>query len=219
MTTDGQQMTSAEELEAQLQPEAIGRAVASAPASNLPTTDDLVAELNRFKKKRRSRKVIIGILFVLIAAAVAAVLLGVRFNPVMQVQGDSMSPTLDEGSVVVALDFGELEAGDIIAFNYNDNVSIKRVIALPGDQVSISVDGTIAVNGEVLDEPYVAEKSLGGSNIVYPYQVPESHVFVLGDHRSTAIDSRNKAFGCVPEDAIIGKLMVCVWPLEDIGTL
>ena len=190
-----------------------------ASAANLPTTDDLVAELIRVKKKRRSRRVIVGVFSVLIVVAAVAVLLATRFLPVLQVYGDSMSPTLNEGDIVVALDYGDLETGDVIAFYYNNKVLIKRVIAEAGDWVNVSDAGTVTVNGVVLDEPYVTDKSLGNSNIVWPYQVPESHVFVMGDHRSTSIDSRNTAVGCIAEDAIIGELMLRVWPLEAIGTL
>lgn len=215
MTTDEKQAVAVEESEVQAEFED----QANVASSNLPTTDDLVAELNRVKKKQRSKRVMVGIFSALIVVAAVAVLLATRFLPVLQVYGDSMSPTLNEGDIVVAFDSGELETGDVIAFYYNNKVLIKRVIAKAGDWVDISVDGTVTVNEVVLDEPYVTDKSLGGSNISYPYQVPESHVFVLGDHRSTSIDSRNKAVGCISEDVIIGELMVRVWPLGDAGAL
>lgn len=203
--------------EGEVQAEAEGEVKVSAP--NLPTTDDLVAERRRIEKKKQLRKVTIGIFSVLIVVAAAAVLVATRFLPVLQVYGDSMSPTLSEGDIVAALNYGDLETGDVIAFYYNNKVLIKRVIAQAGDWVDISDDGTVSVNKVVLDEPYVTDKSLGSANVEWPYQVPESHVFVMGDHRSTSVDSRNTAVGCISEEAIIGKLVLRVWPLEDLGTL
>ncbi len=80
-------------------------------------------------------------------------------------------------------------------------------------------DGEVTVNGQLLNEPYVEELALGNCNIELPYQVPESRVFVMGDHRSVSIDSRNTAVGCVSEDQIVGKLVFRIWPLSNFGSL
>ena len=186
---------------------------------DLPTLAELEAELSRVRRKRRFRKMIAGVITALLVVSAVAVLLATRFLPILQVYGDSMSPTLNEGEVVIAFSEAELETGDVIAFYHNNKVLVKRVIATEGDWVSVSADGTVSVNGKALDEPYVTEISLGNSNIDWPYQVPESHVFVMGDHRSTSIDSRNSAVGCISEETIIGKLVLRVWPLEDLGVL
>ena len=186
---------------------------------DLPTLDELVAELDRVKGKRRFRKAMIGVVSTLVVVAAVAVLLATRFLPVLQVYGDSMSPTLGEGDVVVALSYGEPGQGDVLAFYHENKVLVKRVIAEAGDWVDVSFSGAVTVNGRVLDEPYVTDASLGISDIDWPYQVPESHVFVMGDHRSSSIDSRNTAVGCVPEDDVIGRVIFRVWPLEEVGAL
>jgi signal peptidase I len=112
-----------------------------------------------------------------------------------------------------------VKTGDIIAFYYNNKILVKRVIASSGDWVDIKDDGTVLVNNEEIDEPYVKEKALGDCNIDLPYQVPDSKIFVMGDHRSTSVDSRNTAVGCVSEEQIVGKLIFRLWPLFTIGTI
>ena len=89
--------------------------------------------------------------------------------------------------------------------------------AAPQQWVDIDLDGTVYVNNMKLDEPYVDELAFGECNIELPYQVPESRIFVMGDHRSVSIDSRNTAIGCVAEEQIVGKIVFRVWPLKDFG--
>lgn len=188
-------------------------------AADLPSTAELEAELKRVKGRRRFRRVLFGVLGTLVVVAAVAVLLATRFFPVLQIYGDSMTPTLNEGDVVVTFDQGDLQQGDVVAFYHNNKVLVKRVIAQTGDWVDIKSNGVVYVNGQRLDEPYVDQLALGSCNITLPYQVPESHVFVMGDHRSDSIDSRNTAVGCIAEDQLIGELVLRVWPLGGIGTL
>lgn len=188
-------------------------------AADLPSTAELEAELKRVKGRRRFRRVLFGVLGTLVVVAAVAVLLATRFFPVLQIYGDSMTPTLNEGDVVVTFDQGDLQQGDVVAFCHNNKVLVKRVIARTGDWVDIKSNGAVYVNGQRLNEPYVDQLALGSCNITLPYQVPESHVFVMGDHRSDSIDSRNTAVGCVAEDQLIGELVLRVWPLGGIGTL
>ena len=102
--------------------------------------------------------------------------------PVLQIYGTSMKPNLTESDIVVSVKSSSLETGDVIAFYYNNRVLVKRVIATGGESVYIDAAGNVSVNGTLLDEPYLAEKDAGISDLDYPYVVPAGTYFVLGDH-------------------------------------
>lgn len=144
-------------------------------------------------------------------------LVAVLILPVLQISGESMTDTLRDGDIVIAVNRSEFETGDVIAFYYNNNILVKRVIAYAGDWVDIDENGNVYVNGEKLDEPYISDKALGECNIDLPYQVPDGRCFVMGDHRATSIDSRNTAVGCVSSDMVVGKILFRVWPLSESG--
>ena len=156
---------------------------------------------------------------VVVAAVVAAVavLIAVLLLPVLQISGTSMTETLQDEDIVVAVNGSSYRTGDVIAFYYNNNILIKRVIASAGDWVDIDDEGNVFVNEEQLDEPYISEKALGECNIDLPYQVPDGKCFVMGDHRAVSIDSRNKSIGCVSNDMVVGKILFRVWPLSGLG--
>lgn len=182
-----------------------------------PTIEQLQAELRHEKYKRSFAFSLRNTIFTLVTVAAAAVLIAVLLMPVLQIYGSSMTPTLSEGEIVVSVKGTDMKTGDIVAFYYNNNVLVKRVIAQPGDWVNISEDGTVFVNNEAIDEPYLTEKAFGECNIQLPYQVPDSRIFVMGDHRSVSIDSRNTAVGCVAAEQIVGKIVFRVWPLGEFG--
>lgn len=185
----------------------------------IPSTEELEAELQRERRRIRLRKVLGSTVGVLAVVSAIAVLVATLLMPVLRIYGDSMTNTLFDGDVVVSVSSDSLSTGDVVAFYYNNQILVKRVIANPGDWVDITKEGEVLVNGELLDEPYVTEPSRGNCNIELPYQVPESRVFVMGDHRSVSIDSRNSAVGCVADDQIVGKLVFRIWPLDGFGTL
>ncbi|MCI9218374.1 MAG: signal peptidase I [Lachnospiraceae bacterium] len=182
-----------------------------------PTMEQLEAELKKEKYKRNYGKVLRSTAFSLLVVAAAAVLVAVLLLPVLQINGTSMTETLQDGDIVVAISNSRFKTGDVIAFYYNNNILVKRVIAAAGDWVDIDDEGNVYVNGEQLNEPYVAEKALGTCDIELPYQVPDGKCFVMGDHRATSIDSRSTAVGCISESGVVGKIMFRVWPLEEIG--
>ena len=104
--------------------------------------------------------------------------------------------------------------GDLIAINYNNKLLVRRVIALSGDVVNIDTDGYVFVNEKKLEENYIKNKKDNPlRDEVFPYTVPSEKVFVLGDNRAQAIDSRMRDLGCIDQDKIIGKVVMKVYPI------
>lgn len=185
----------------------------------LPSMDQINAERDRMQHQAAYRKALIGTIDVLIIVAAVAVLISTLLLPVLQITGDSMEPTLGNGNIIVLVKTHDFETGDICSFTWNNRTLVKRVIGTPGDWIEIDQDGTVYVNGEALDEPYVTDKSLGECDITFPYQVPDNSLFLMGDHRETSIDSRNTVIGSVSHQQIIGKVVFRVWPFSDIGSV
>lgn len=181
---------------------------------DLPSSQQIEDELKRVRYRQRYRGVLRSTIYTLITVAAVAVLVATLLMPVLQIFGSSMTPTLEDGEIVLSLKTSDFQHGDVVAFYYNNKILVKRVIAVSGEWVDITPEGDVSVNGKLLDEPYLDEKSLGDCNIELPYQVPESRIFVMGDHRSVSVDSRNTAVGCVAEEQIVGKLMFRIWPLD-----
>lgn len=184
-----------------------------------PGLQSLKADLQREKEKTRFRNVFKSTVFMLVVAAAVAVLVSTIWFPVLRIFGKSMSPTVNEGNIVVTIKRSGFSAGEIIGFYYGNKLLIKRCIAGPGDWVDIKEDGTVVVNGEELDEPYIDEKAYGDCNIELPYQVPDGRYFVMGDNRATSVDSRNTAMGCIAEEQVVGKIILRIWPIGDIGAV
>ena len=182
-----------------------------------PSVAELEAELDRVRYQSRYQSVLRSTVFTLITVAAVAVLVATLWLPVLQIYGSSMTPTLQDGEIVFSVKTEDMEPGDVIAFYYNNKILIKRVIANAGDWVNITEDGTVYVNDGELAEPYLTEKAFGDADIELPYQVPESRIFVMGDHRSVSVDSRNTAVGCVGREQIVGKILFRIWPFEVIG--
>jgi signal peptidase I len=188
-------------------------------SQNLPETDQLKKEMKRERYKRRFRKLLRSTVNALIVVAAVAALVATLLLPVLQIAGVSMEPNLNDGDIVLLVKTDRMNNGDLCAFYYSNKILIKRVIGVPGDYIWIEKDGTVFLNGEPLDEPYITEKALGECDVEFPYQVPENCYFVMGDHRETSIDSRSTTIGCVPEDQLIGKIFCRFWPLKDFQWL
>lgn len=187
--------------------------------NRVPTLAQLRAELERERYKGRYGRTLRSTVYILIVVAAIAVLLATLFFPVFRIYGSSMSPTVNEGEIVVAIKGSKFECGDVVVLSYNNKLLVKRVIAGPGQWVDINLDGDVFVDGKLIDEPYLQEKAYGECTLELPYQVPDERFFVMGDNRATSQDSRNMIVGCIADEQIIGKTVLRVWPLSEISTL
>ena len=183
----------------------------------VPELGALKKELKRERYNRRFRRLLRSTVNALIVVAAVAALVATLVLPVLQIAGTSMEPSLMDGDIILLVKTDQLKNGDLCAFYYSNKILIKRIIAIPGDYIWMNPDGTVFLNGEALDEPYVSQKALGECDVEFPYQVPENNYFVMGDKRETSIDSRSSVIGCIQEDQMVGKIIFRVWPLTEFS--
>ncbi len=183
----------------------------------LPTAKQIETEILREKYNRKYKQVLKSTVYSLVVVAAVAVLIATLAFPVLQISGSSMEPTLNDEEIVVLLKTTNMKKDELCCFSYQNKLLIKRVVGLPGDKINIDVNGNVFVNDELLDEPYVTDKALGECDITFPCYVTDNHYFVLGDHRSTSIDSRSSVIGLISEEFIVGKIFFRIWPFESIG--
>ncbi|MEE1045971.1 MAG: signal peptidase I [Clostridia bacterium] len=181
---------------------------------SLPTKKQIETERKRYRRQKAYNKALSGTVYVLTIVAAVAVLIATLVLPVLQIEGTSMEPTLYNGDIVLLMKTTRFDRGDLCGFTWNNKLLIKRVIGVPGDWIEIDTDGTVYLNGEKLDEPYVEQKALGECDLEFPYQVPQEQFFVIGDMRESSIDSRNTVIGCIPKEQIVGKVFFRVWPFS-----
>ena len=148
-----------------------------------------------------------------IAALALAFVFLVWLTP-MAVTGDSMSPALNDGEVVLADRLGKYwkrpTRGDMVVFSTPDGVFIKRIVGLPGEIVDIS-NGAVFINSRPLEESAYAINPVGD---MAPVVVPDNAVFVLGDNRQKIYDSRLESVGCIPFEQIQGVMRMRIAPLS-----
>lgn len=181
------------------------------------TSSVIEKELQKEIYRNSYRRVLVSTIGALLVVAASVVLIAVLLLPVLQISGDSMTDSYHDGDIVVAVNHSRFQTGDVVAFYYGNEILLKRVIATPGQWVNIDEEGNVYVDDVLLEEPYVSDRSKGECSIELPYQVPEGKFFVMGDHRSISLDSRNKQIGCIEYETAIGKILFRVWPLSDIG--
>ena len=176
-----------------------------------PSENEVKSERKRLQHKALFWKTLMSTISTLVVVAAVAVLLSVLFFPVIQVSGDSMEPTMSDGDILVLRKSGQFERGQLCCISWQNKLLIKRVIGIPGDYIFIDEDGNVYVNNAMIEEPYIAEKSLGYCDVEFPMQVPEGKYFVLGDRRETSSDSRNSAIGCIDKEQILGRVWTRIW--------
>ena len=184
-----------------------------------PSVAVLEEELQRLHRRRRRRKVLRIALSYAVMLISCLLLISILWFPVLQIRGNSMSPTLKNEDVVVCLKTDALSYREIAIFYHNNKLLVKRIIGCSGDTVDIREDGTVIRNGSALSEPYIAEPSAGVQDVPLPCQVPEDCYFAMGDKRATSLDSRSSEIGCIPKERIFGKALLRIWPLYRFGAI
>lgn len=179
----------------------------------------LQEEIKKETYKNKYTKVLKSTIYVLIIIAAISALVVTLIMPVLEVNNTTMNPLLDNNDIIISLKTKTLNKGDVIAFYQGNKILIKRVVATPGNYISIDEEGSVYVDGTLLDESYVTNKQKGETNIEFPYQVPENTYFVLSDERDKTTDSRNEDIGLIKKDNIIGKVIFRVWPLKKLGAI
>lgn len=183
------------------------------------TSEQVRKELHRERYKRRYGSVVRSTIYMLVVVAACAVLVTTILMPVLQIYGSSMTPTLNEGEIVISLKGSEYERGDIVGFYYGNKLLIKRCIGRPGEWIDIDKEGNVYIDNEKFEEPYLTEKALGDCDLELPYQVPDGKWFLMGDHRATSVDSRSSVVGSVSDEQMVGRIVFKIWPLSEFGPI
>lgn len=202
----------------------------------VPSADNARREVRRMRMGRyRRHRQNVAFFIAVISFALGYLLFSLGFE-LVTVQGTGMHPTLESGSMVLcvkqsALDklvglvpenLRRLQRNDLMLIHYRvapdgevhkkerSVLLIKRAAAMPGDVID-AAGGTLIVNQEQ------TAGDLGSSDLVYPVTVPTGMVFALGDNRTLSVDSRQRAFGMVPEADVVGRPLAVVWPVYAMG--
>lgn len=197
----------------------MSRQVPTPRTVEIPSAEAVAKERERLQYKKKYNRTLRSTIYALLVVAALAVLVATIFLPVLQVSGTSMEPTLADGDIILLLKSENFTTGDICGLYWQNKLLLKRVIGGPGDIIDIDAAGNVTVNGQELDEPYVTDKALGECDITLPYQVPENRYFVMGDHRSTSVDSRSSVIGCIEKEQIVGRAFLRVYPFDRISLL
>lgn len=160
----------------------------------------------------------------LISAALVLVLVFSFFFRIIQVDGESMVPTLDNGDKLIVWGAGyEPQRGDVVivdSYTSYGKPLVKRVIGKAGDTIDIDFTaGIVYRNGEALDEPYTAEPTYTYEGMDFPLTVPDNCLFLMGDNRNGSKDSRSTDIGCVDTRDILGTALWRILPFSKIGAV
>ena len=185
--------------------------------AELLSIEEIEKERKRIRRKKYYKRAFRRTIAALVVVAAVAVLIATLLLPILQISGDSMSPTLQNNDIVVLIKTKNLERNDLVGFYYQGKILLKRVIALSDETVVIDKDGNVYVNNKLLDEPYVSQLCLGDCDLEFPYKVPAGEYFVMGDKRYNSVDSRSSSIGTVAREEIIGKVFFRAFPIRRLG--
>lgn len=180
---------------------------------NIPVTEEKTNE----KKPFSLVAMVYDVVSIFVTALVLIALLFSFLIRFVGVDGSSMEPTLSDGDwLIVSAVNREIEVGDIIIStepnSFNEPL-VKRVIAKGGQTVDIDfMSGTVYVDGQALDEPYIKERTHTSEGVSFPLTVPEGTLFLLGDNRNNSSDSRSPMVGCVDERYVLGVVQYRIAP-------
>ena len=183
----------------------------------IPTLAQVKEERRKLSRRTDRRHGFCSFLFSFLMTIVGGLMIMLLFLPVLEVSGSSMEPTLQDGDILVLYKPNVIRPGELFGMYAKDRLILKRVIALPGDVVTMDDTGNVYVNGTELQEPYVSKKALGTCDLSFPFTVPDNSLFVMGDHRETSIDSRCSLIGCVKMNQVMGQVVARIWPPSSIG--
>ena len=187
-------------------------------ADTMPDLKEIETEMSQVRSKGRFRQALRGTFGTFIVVAALAVIIAFIFLPVLRItNGHNMEPGLQPGDIVILQKTDDVKTGDVCAFYFNNKLLLRRVIAREGDKVEIDEKGYVKVNGEFLEEDkYISEHALGQCDIDFPFRVPAGQLFVMGDNRDYALDSRATNFGGIAQDEIFGKPLARIYPFGSL---
>ena len=188
-------------------------------AETLPDLNEIESEMSQVRSKGRFRQALRGTFGTFVVVAALAVIIAFIFLPVLRItNGHNMEPGLQPGDILVLSRTNAVKPGDVCAFYFNNKLLLRRVIAREGDKVEIDEKGYVKVNGEFLEEDsYISEHALGQCDLDFPFVVPAAQLFVMGDNRDYALDSRATNFGCIAIDEIFGKPLARIYPFNSLA--
>ncbi len=174
------------------------------------------------KKLKEILSTSVYLLVVLVLTFLAVTYVGQR----TKVQGASMEPTLSDGDNLIvdkiSYRFEDPQRFDIIVFPFRykeKTYYIKRIIGLPGETIYIDENGSIFIDGEVLQESYGKEVIVDSGRAFEPVTLGDDEYFVMGDNRNNSSDSRDPVVGNIHRDELIGKAWMRIWPLDQAGMI
>ena len=184
-----------------------------------PGDEELLREMRRVRREKKRKRILWGSLITLVLCAITGWFALNRLFILAEMRGPAMGDSLPEGSFVLVSRTGADEAavGDMILFETDEGYQIKRIIAAGGDNVVLNPYTGVRVNGAEQDNSLLTGRHTDAGIRTRRFTVPDGEFFVQGDMVSLSVDSRDKDYGTVSRDRVIGKAAFVLWPVSRIG--